>query len=97
MEYPIQTVLAVGEETKVGYFKVRNTEEVGGEKSMRRRRAAGVVLMVVVGAWGLAGGCGFVGYRVWNARRSSEDEVGMPYKDLNSSSFGSIELADSFR
>ena len=98
MEYPIQTVLAVGEETKVGYFKVRNAEEVGSKKSERRRRAG--MVLIVVGALVLAGGCGFVGYRVWNAkrwRRSGEDEAAMPYKDLNSSSFRSIELANLFR
>ena len=91
-------MLAVSEKMMSVYFKVRSTEEAGGEKSERRRREG--VVLIVVGALVLAGGCGFAGFRVWNARRwrrSSEDEVGMSYKDLNSRSFRSIELANSFR
>ncbi|XP_020253848.1 LOW QUALITY PROTEIN: PAN domain-containing protein At5g03700-like, partial [Asparagus officinalis] len=93
-EYPIQTVLAVGDERKIGYFKVRNLG--GGNEG---RKIAGLVL-IVVGALAFVAGCGFTGYRVWNARRwrgSHEDEVGMmSYKDLKSSSW--IEMSsDSFR
>ncbi|XP_020249392.1 PAN domain-containing protein At5g03700-like [Asparagus officinalis] len=45
-------------------------------------------------------GIAFASYGVWNSRRwrsRGEDEMGMPYKDLKSSSFRSIELANSFR
>ncbi|ONK77621.1 uncharacterized protein A4U43_C02F8700 [Asparagus officinalis] len=90
----VETVLAVGDERKIGYFKVRNLG--GGNEG---RKIAGLVL-IVVGALAFVAGCGFTGYRVWNARRwrgSHEDEVGMmSYKDLKSSSW--IEMSsDSFR
>lgn len=97
MKYPTQTVLAVGDDKKVGYFKVRNIE--GGGEKRQGRKIAGLVL-IIIGTLVLAGGIAFAGYRVWNARRwrsRDEDEMGMPYKDLKSSSFRSIELANSVR
>lgn len=99
MEYPIQTLLAVGDQKKLGYFKVRNTQEKGNEKN--RMKTLGSVLLIIVGGLALVGGIGFAGHRIWNARgwssSSNEDEVGLPYKDLNSSSFRSIEMSNPFR
>ncbi|KAJ8451208.1 hypothetical protein Cgig2_013980 [Carnegiea gigantea] len=84
VDYPIQTILGAGDESKLGYFKVW---EGPGKKKMDMSLGIGVV--------------GFGGYKLWkrksrvNSRYLEEDEIVAPgpYKDLGSSSFGSIELS----
>ncbi|KAK9290402.1 hypothetical protein L1049_008571 [Liquidambar formosana] len=97
VDYPIQTLVGVGDETKVGYFKVRkgagNKEEVGFGVGV------GLVGGAVVVSVGLVG---FGGYMFWKRKRgirrfSEEEEGGVcpgPYKDLGSASFRSIELSN---
>ncbi|XP_030522171.1 PAN domain-containing protein At5g03700 [Rhodamnia argentea] len=98
IDYPIQTLVEVADETKIGYFKVKPAR---GEKG----KAYGVGFRVGVLMWVLIGfvvACGFglVGYRAWRRRMRLKghlaDENGLaagPYKDLGSASFRSIELS----
>ena len=96
VDYPIRTVLGVGDETKVGYFKVR---EGTGKKAESR---FGLVVWLL-GATFLAFGGGAVGfgvYRAWTWRRKRanglREDVGEvnpgPYKTLGAGSFRSIEI-----
>lgn len=77
MDYPIHTVLAVGDQRKIGYFKVRNnlilttTSTTGREKDERRRRRARSVMVVVVVLGMLILVCGFAGFRVWRMNSSN--------------------------
>ncbi|KAL8526282.1 hypothetical protein ACS0TY_015486 [Phlomoides rotata] len=96
LTYPIQTLVAVGDETKMGYFKVREgvgKKKVGAWVGVGLGLFFGAVL-VLVGVAGLG----------WYKLRSkgvkgyyAEDEgaggVG-PYKDLGAASFRSIELCE---
>lgn len=97
LDYPIQTLLKVGDETKVGYFKVR---EGAGKNKM--------VVGIGVGI-GLLGGtilifCGVVGLAYYRFRKRKRgvsgygEEDGVtgvgPYKDLATASFRSIELSE---
>ncbi|GFQ00103.1 pan domain-containing protein at5g03700 [Phtheirospermum japonicum] len=95
IDYPIQTLVAVGDETKVGYFKVR----VGvGKKKVDTRLELGLGLFLgVVFVFG-----GVVGL-IWYKLRSrgvkgyveEESVVGIgPYKDLGTASFRAIELCE---
>ncbi|XP_020577742.1 PAN domain-containing protein At5g03700 [Phalaenopsis equestris] len=103
MEYPIQTVMEVGDENKIGFFKVRVTGNHGGGGNKGRKTAEA---LVAVGVLATAAVVGVVVYRWWRGRRRrGEGENGSmveglasgPYRDLNSWSFRSIELANSFR
>lgn len=103
IEYPILTVVAVGDETKVGFFKVSNAVISGTGGGGVDRRRARVALVVAGVAAVLACGCGLAGFRVWRRRRRSrtgdvdgEMPEGMPYKGLSSASFRNIELTHSF-
>ncbi|XP_062166369.1 PAN domain-containing protein At5g03700 [Alnus glutinosa] len=93
LDYPIQTLVAVGDESKVGYFKVR-------EGAGKRKRNAGVVFAyAVVGGVivVLIGIIGFWTYRTWWRRKRNQEEEGDfspgPYKNLGSASFKSIEMS----
>lgn len=96
MDYPIQTLVGVGDETKVGYFKVRI-----GRKEDNVDVGSGVeAALVGVGFFLLVAVAGFGGYRFLRrrnrARRFMEEDGGVspgPYKDLGSASFRSIELS----
>lgn len=97
VDYPIQTMVGVGDETKVGYFKVRTGADRGKTKvglglGIGVAGGAFVILMVIIG---------FGSYRMWKRRRGVkrflEEEGGVspgPYKDLGSASFRSIEMCD---
>ncbi|KAK8957899.1 PAN domain-containing protein [Platanthera zijinensis] len=100
VNYPVQTVVAVGDEQKMGYFKLRSAKNDGGGGDKRKRTEKALLIVGVVAAAAVAG----VGvYRLrcagrWRRRRESLDGAAPgPYKDLNSGSFRSIELVDSFR
>ncbi|PKA62393.1 PAN domain-containing protein [Apostasia shenzhenica] len=102
MNYPVQTVVAVGDENEMGYFKVSNSEiDGGGGVGNRRRKMVALVVVgvvvaaagIVVGAWGLRR----VRRRARGDRFTAEGLPSGPYKDLNSASFRSVELAGSFR
>ncbi|KAE8666285.1 PAN domain-containing protein [Hibiscus syriacus] len=96
LDYPIQTLLGTGDDSKVGYFKIR-------EEAKKKRIYPG--LGVGIGLLGAAllcliGAIGFGSYKIWvNKRRVNrilEEETGGamsgPYKDLGSASFRSIEM-----
>ncbi|KAJ6767604.1 hypothetical protein OIU74_021465 [Salix koriyanagi] len=94
VDYPIQTLVGVGDESKIGYFKVRATRD--GHKKMKAGiRVIGVVILALTGAV-----IGYAGYKIWNRRRAwpkrvleenAEVSPG-PYKNLGSASFKSIEM-----
>ncbi|KMT06339.1 hypothetical protein BVRB_7g160210 [Beta vulgaris subsp. vulgaris] len=97
VDYPIQTILEVGHESKMGYFKVWE----GAKKKRDKRLWIGIGLLC--GAMILVGlVVGFGGYKLWkrkkrvNNRILEEEHINAPgpYKDLGSSSFGSIELSN---
>ncbi len=89
MDYPIQTLVSVGDESKVGYFKVREGE---GKKKTSVVAAigylvAGGAIMILIGIGG------FWTYRIWRSKTPDEnDEVSPgPYKNLGSESSKSME------
>ncbi|XVF55654.1 hypothetical protein PTKIN_Ptkin06aG0053900 [Pterospermum kingtungense] len=99
LDYPIQTLLGVGDDSKVGYFKMR-------EETSKKKVNAG--LGVGIGFLGgaivcLIGAIGLGSYKIWKSRRGVnrilEEEAGGvisgPYKDLASASFRSIEMCSS--
>ncbi|XP_052174489.1 PAN domain-containing protein At5g03700 [Diospyros lotus] len=96
LSYPIQTLVAVGDETKVGYFKVA---EGAGKKEMGVGYGVGIGFLCVAVLSFLVL-VGFVVYRLRMKKRGhngymEEEENGVgvgPYKDLGSASFRSIEL-----
>ncbi|KAM2890318.1 hypothetical protein COP2_008752 [Malus domestica] len=98
MDYPIQSLVGVGDESKMGYFKVR---EGAGRKKINVGVGVGIgvvcvallIFVGVVGVWrfrvwkrkrGGSGGKRFMGQDGW----ASPD----PYKVLGSTSFRSIEI-----
>ncbi|KAM5559576.1 PAN domain-containing protein [Rosa sericea] len=102
MDYPIQTLVGVGDETKMGYFKVR---EGAGRKKINAGVGVGIgvmcgvvlILVGIVGVWR---------FRVWKRKRGGgavksrfmEQNGGVspgPYKDLGSASFRSIEMGST--
>ncbi|KAM6592949.1 hypothetical protein CsatA_000652 [Cannabis sativa] len=96
VDYPIQTLLSVGDLSKMGYFKVRESpgrHRVGVLFRAMIGMLSGIVAVVV-------GFIGFVIYKTWMKRKGEkrllEDETGGvspgPYKDLGSASFRSIEM-----
>ncbi|KAF8042518.1 hypothetical protein BT93_A0988 [Corymbia citriodora subsp. variegata] len=100
IDYPIQTLLQVAGETKIGYFKVKPSPAAGKGKGYEVGFRVGVLMWVLIGVV-VAGGVGLVGYRVWRRRKgglaahlAGEDGLAAgPYKDLGSASFRSIELS----
>ncbi|PKA64295.1 PAN domain-containing protein [Apostasia shenzhenica] len=105
MNYPVHTVVGVVDERRTGYFKVRNPAAGGGGGGNKGRKTAQALL--VVGMSVAAAGAGIGAYRLyWRGKRRKEARAGSsmtevlapgPYKNLRSGSFGSIELAYSFR
>lgn len=98
IDYPIQTLVEVTDETKIGYFKV-DPARSGEGKGYEAGFGVGVLAWVLIGIV-VAGGFGLVGYWVWRRRRWLKghlaDENGLasgPYKNLGSASFRSIELS----
>lgn len=94
VDYPIQTILEVGHESKMGYFKV-----LEGGKKKEHRLGLGIGLLcgaiIVLGL--------LLGYKIILKRKNRvknrilEEEniyTSEPYKDLGSSSSGSIELSN---
>lgn len=95
LDYPIQTLVAVGDETKMGYFKVR--EGVGKKKV---HAWVGLVLGLLFGAILVFVGVVGLGWYKLTSRGvkgygEEEGVVGVgPYKDLGAASFRSIELCE---
>ncbi|XP_059306002.1 LOW QUALITY PROTEIN: PAN domain-containing protein At5g03700 [Lycium ferocissimum] len=96
LDYPIQSLVGVGDESKMGFFKVR--EGVGKDK---REVGLGVgVGLLCVALLILGGVIGLVYYRYRKRKRGVNgyaEEDGMvvgPYKDLGNASFRSIELSE---
>ncbi|KAJ4705138.1 PAN domain-containing protein [Melia azedarach] len=99
LDYPIQTLLGVGDESKVGYFKVR---EGAGKKKMDVGFGVGIGILsgsIVISIGVIL----FESYKIWRRRRGvlgSEEEDGVlpgPYKNLGSASFRSIEMCNTPR
>jgi hypothetical protein len=94
LNYPIQTLVGVGDESKVGYFKVR-TKRSWHKKMKVGIRVLGAVIVVLTGVV-----LGYGGYKIWNRRRRGPKRVleektevsSGPYKNLGSASFKSIEM-----
>ncbi|PON56021.1 S-locus glycoprotein [Trema orientale] len=98
VDYPIQTLVGVGDQSKVGYFKVR--EGPGkGRVGVLFRAGIGILSGIVAV---LVGFVGFVICKTWKRRRGMkrflEEETGGvspgPYKDLGSASFRSLEMCN---
>lgn len=100
VDYPVRTMVAVADETKTGYFKVRKAPA-------RSKSKVGleIGLGILAGIVGIAVAVlGFASYRQWRRRRGIgrffEDDDGSvspgPYKDLGSASFKSIEMGSGF-
>ncbi|KAK0584353.1 hypothetical protein LWI29_011811 [Acer saccharum] len=98
VDYPIQTLLGVGDDSKVGYFKVR---EGAGKKKMDVGFGIGIAVLCVAIAVSI-GAIAFGSYKMWvrrrGVKRNLEEEDGVspgPYKNLMSASFRSIEMSGS--
>ncbi|XP_055811594.1 PAN domain-containing protein At5g03700 [Solanum dulcamara] len=98
LDYPIQSLVGVGDESKMGFFKVR--EGVGKDKM---DVGLGVGVGLLCGAILVLGGVIGLGYYRYQKRKKERgvsgyvDEDGVvvgPYKDLGSASFRSIELIE---
>ncbi|TYI10768.1 hypothetical protein ES332_A09G163000v1 [Gossypium tomentosum] len=89
LDYPIQTLLGTGDDSKVGYFKIK-------EEANKKKINSG--LGVGVGLLGGAVLC-LIGAKNKRVNRMLEEETGGamsgPYKDLASASFRSIEMCSS--
>ncbi|KAK4755209.1 hypothetical protein SAY87_008966 [Trapa incisa] len=96
LDYPIQTLVDVGDEGKIGYLKVSDQRDHRGNNDR-----VGIVRWVLIGL-GLVGaalGFGIGLYRWWRKRRgvtgylAEEDKVAPgKYKGLASASFKSIQI-----
>ncbi|KZV14908.1 PAN domain-containing protein-like [Dorcoceras hygrometricum] len=95
LAFPIQTLLAVGDDTKMGYFKVK---EGVGKKAVGAWLGLGLGLLfgaivIIAGVLGLA----WYRMRKRGVKGYLEDDSGVgigPYKDLGAASFRSIELCE---
>lgn len=98
LDYPIQSLVGVGDESKMGFFKVR--EGVGkGKMDLGLEVGIGLLcgaILVLCGVLGL----GYYRYKKRKRERGISgyvDENGIvvgPYKDLGNASFRSIELIE---
>ncbi|XP_025816493.1 PAN domain-containing protein At5g03700-like [Panicum hallii] len=106
LDYPAQ-LLVVGDERKLGYFKVRSLQEAAG-RGRSGGGAGGVkAALLTIGVAAVVGAAAFGAYRVWDRRRRTAADArrqlgavddGLspgPYKNLGS--FSSVELTNSFR
>ncbi|KAK5804055.1 PAN domain-containing protein At5g03700 [Gossypium arboreum] len=99
LDYPIQTLLGTGDDSKVGYFKIK---EEANKKKINSGLGVGVGLLGGA-VLCLIGAVGFGSYKIWKKKkrvnRMLEEETGGamsgPYKDLASASFRSIEMCSS--
>ncbi|XP_027352857.1 PAN domain-containing protein At5g03700 [Abrus precatorius] len=93
LDNPIQTMLGTGDESKVGYFKVRKGER--GRNRVRVGVVVAVMVMVMVMVVVMVVGVGLWVMR-WKRRRGTANEEDWaspgPYKNLGSASFRSIEM-----
>ncbi|CAL1373066.1 unnamed protein product [Linum trigynum] len=105
VDYPIQTMLGVTDQSKFGYFKIRNDED-GSKAGKKKNMGSGAwvgLMFLCLSILVLGGAVGFVGFRAWkkNLRvrnRILEEDEGVsapgPYKDLGSDSFRSVEMGE---
>ncbi|KAL3642664.1 hypothetical protein CASFOL_013479 [Castilleja foliolosa] len=95
IDYPVQTLVAVGDETKVGYFKVR--EGVGNRKVDTRLELGLGLFLGAVFVFGVVVGLIWYKLRSRGVKGYVEEErvVGIgPYKDLGTDRFREIELCE---
>ncbi|XWS43458.1 hypothetical protein CRYUN_Cryun16bG0105700 [Craigia yunnanensis] len=96
LDYPIQTLLGVEDDSKVGYFKMK-------EGASKKKVEAGLAVGIGLLGGGIMCLIGFGSCKIWRSRRGVnrilEEEAGGvmsgPYKDLGSASFRSIEMYSS--
>lgn len=100
VDYPVRTVVAVADETKTGYFKVRKAPA-----RYKSKVSVEIGLGILAGIVGIVVAVlGYTSFRQWKRRRGIgrffEDDDGSvspgPYKDLGSASFKSIEMNSGF-
>ncbi|KAK4783245.1 hypothetical protein SAY86_007619 [Trapa natans] len=101
MDYPIQTLVNVGDEGKIGYFKVSDQSDHEA-KGYRVGYGVGIVMWVLIGLALVGTVLGFGFYRWRRSRRGvkgylTEENRVTPgqYKGLASASFKSIEIGRS--
>ncbi|TKY62033.1 PAN domain-containing protein [Spatholobus suberectus] len=95
LDHPIQTMLGTGDESKVGYFKVKSEER--GKNRIWIRVGIVVTVLVMVAVIIIGGG---VCVTRWKKRRGVKEEDWAspgPYKNLGSASFRSIEMYGNAR
>ncbi|KAH1090280.1 hypothetical protein J1N35_017537 [Gossypium stocksii] len=99
LDYPIQTLLGTEDDSKVGYFKIKegaNKKKINSGLGVGVGLLGGAVLCLIVAV-------GFRSYKFWKNKkrvnRMLEEETGGvisgPYKDLGLASFRSIEMCSS--
>lgn len=90
VDYPVQSLLAVSDESKMGYFKIR---EVKQKKKITAGLGVGIGLLSGAAVC-LIAAIGVGSYGIWKrkqrVKRMMEEED--PYKNLGSASFRSIEM-----
>jgi len=93
LENPIESMLGSGDESKVGYFKVKKGDREKNRVWVRVGiviTVLGMVGVIIVGMWFCV--------RRWKRRRVVKEEDWAspgPYKNLGSASFRSIEMSNS--
>ncbi|KAF9591137.1 hypothetical protein IFM89_002092 [Coptis chinensis] len=96
IDYPIQSLVSVGDENKIGYFKVRTVVEK--KRHVGYVIGIGILVCAVLMFFAVAG---FGALRIWNRRTRvnwfvHDDGISPgPYRDLGSGSFRSVELCKS--
>ncbi|KAI4378684.1 hypothetical protein MLD38_016128 [Melastoma candidum] len=86
LHYPVQTLLSVGDENKLGYFKMVATDPHHKESRRTGFKGAHVLTQVLAG---IATAGMITGYRAWSQRKGRGRKW---YKDIGSDSLGSMEF-----
>ncbi|OIW11327.1 hypothetical protein TanjilG_20476 [Lupinus angustifolius] len=98
LDYPVQTMVRTGDGSKVGYFKMRKSEE--GKNPVQVKIVVVIVVIVLVAVSVIIGGIGIWMMRLKRRKGVNgilKDENGAssgPYKNLESTSFRSIEMCN---
>ncbi|KAH1090281.1 hypothetical protein J1N35_017538 [Gossypium stocksii] len=99
LDYPIQTLLGTRDDSKVGYFKIKegaNKKKINSGLGVGVGLLGGVVLCLI-------GAVGFRSYKFWKNKKrvnrilkeKTSGVISSPYKDLGSASFKLIEMCSS--
>lgn len=93
LDYPIQTMLGTGDDSKMGYFKVRKEER--GKNRVRIRVGIVVAVLVIIGVVIIGAGVCFTRWRKRKGVETDDWASPGPYKNLGSASFRSIEMSNA--